>query len=79
MSVEEYLRTSFSDGDSEYIDGRIVQRNMGDIDHGELQTQIVTYFRKRYPQFWSVVEVRVQVKPSRFRVPDLCQIGRAHV
>ncbi len=27
VSAEEYLRTSFTDGDREYVDGRIVERN----------------------------------------------------
>ena len=29
VSVEEYLHTSYPDGDREYVDGRIVERNMG--------------------------------------------------
>jgi hypothetical protein len=29
MSVEEYLKTSFEDADCEYLDGEIVERNMG--------------------------------------------------
>ena len=32
VSVEEYLRTSYSDGDREYIDGRVVERNFADQD-----------------------------------------------
>ena len=50
VSVEEYLHTSYPDGDREYVDGRIVERNMGEVDHGD---------------------VRVQVRPTRFRVPDI--------
>ena len=34
VSVEEYLRTSYPDGDCEYVDGEIVERNVGEIDHG---------------------------------------------
>ena len=33
VSVEEYLRTSFPDADREYIDGRIVERNVGTGSH----------------------------------------------
>ena len=75
VSVEEYLNTSFPDGDCEYVDGRIVERNLGEIDHSDLQTSIAAYLRARYPQFWAGVEVRVQVKPSRFRVPDICLVA----
>ena len=40
VSVEEYLRTSYPDADREYIDGRIVERNVGEVDHSDLQTAI---------------------------------------
>jgi Uma2 family endonuclease len=72
LSVEEYLGTSFQDGDREYIDGRVVERAMGEIDHADWQTGLVAFLRARYPHFWSAVEVRVQVTPTRFRVPDVC-------
>ena len=72
VSVEEYLNTSFSDGDREYIDGQIVERNLGEFDHSDLQTAVAVYLRTHYPKFWSGVEVRVQVKRTRFRVPDVC-------
>jgi len=71
ISVEEYLRTSFSDGDREYVDGRIVERNMGEVDHSDVQTCAAYYLRSHYRKFWAGVEVRVQVKRTRFRVPDV--------
>ena len=33
MTVEEYLRTSF-DPDCEYVDGEVLERNVGETDHG---------------------------------------------
>jgi Uma2 family endonuclease len=75
VSVEEYLRTSYPDGDCEYVDGEIVERNVGEIDHGSLQTRIVIYLATHYPKFWATVEVRVQVKSSRFRVPDVTLVA----
>ena len=74
VSVEEYLNTSFEDGDREYLDGRIVERNWGEIEHGDLQSATATYLRNYYPALWAAVEVRVQVKPTRFRVPDICVV-----
>jgi Uma2 family endonuclease len=74
LSVEEYLGRSFQDGDREYVDGRVVERNVGEIDHADWQTGLVAFLRARYPQFWSAVEVRVQVAPTRFRVPDVCLV-----
>jgi hypothetical protein len=31
MGVSEYLRTNFEGPDCEYLDGEIVERNMGEI------------------------------------------------
>jgi Uma2 family endonuclease len=72
ISVEEYLQTSYDGADREYVDGRIVERNVGEFDHSDLQTSIAAYLRQHYKQFWSGVELRVQVKRTRFRVPDVC-------
>jgi Uma2 family endonuclease len=71
VSVEEYLRTSYPDGDREYVDGQIVERNVGEVDHSDVQTAIATYVRYKYKNLWVGVEVRVQVRTTRFRVPDI--------
>jgi Uma2 family endonuclease len=73
VSVEEYLNTSY-DPDCDYVDGRVVERNLGELDHSDLQSEIVVYFRVRGMQ-WGIhafAEQRVQVTPTRFRVPDIC-------
>jgi Uma2 family endonuclease len=75
VSVEQYLRTSYPDGDCEYVDGEIVERNMGEIDHAGLQSRILIYLANHYPKFWAAVAVRVQVKSSRFRVPDVTLVA----
>ena len=78
VSVEEYLRTSFPDADREYIDGRIVERNVGEVDHSDLQTAIAHYLRTHYKKrVWAGVEVRVQVKKTRFRIPDVTVVAGA--
>ena len=42
ISVEDYLHTSFEDGDREYVDGRIVERNVEEInDYLEFGVQYV--------------------------------------
>ncbi|HYM12347.1 MAG TPA: Uma2 family endonuclease [Bryobacterales bacterium] len=74
VSVDEYLHTSFPDGDREYIDGVILERNFGEIDHAGVQSRILICLATHYPQFWAAVEVRVQVQASRFRVPDVCLV-----
>jgi Uma2 family endonuclease len=75
VPVEEYLRTSFPDGDREYVDGRVVERNLGDLPHSNVQTRICVYLAVHYPKFWSGVEVRVQVRAKRFRIPDVTLIA----
>jgi Uma2 family endonuclease len=73
VSVEEYLHTSYHP-DCDYVDGRLVERNLGELDHSSLQREIVFFFRLRRKQ-WHVhvfPEQRVQVSPTRFRIPDVC-------
>jgi hypothetical protein len=48
VSVEEYLRTSFPDADREYVDGRIVERNVGEVDDSDVQSSIPHYLRTHY-------------------------------
>jgi len=75
ISVAEYLATSYRP-DCDYIDGHIEERNLGEWDHANLQTAVAAYFRTRRKQWGviAVVEQRVQVKPNRFRIPDVCVV-----
>ena len=75
ISVSEYLSTSYRP-DCDYVDGRIVERNVGEKDHSKLQAQLTIYLGARAKQ-WRIhvfVEQRVQVKATRFRVPDVCVV-----
>jgi len=75
ISVEQYLRTSYRP-DRDYVDGEVVERNLGELDHGWTQTAVAAYFfvrRKRW-KITVVTELRVQVKPTRFRIPDICVV-----
>jgi Uma2 family endonuclease len=72
VSVEDYLSTSYSP-DREYIDGRIVERNLGEKTHSTIQGNVFGRFwdrRKKLP-FRAFVEQRVQVSSTRFRIPDV--------
>jgi Uma2 family endonuclease len=75
ISAEEYLSTSFPDGDRDYLEGQILERNMGEVEHSDLQTGLAVFLRMHYPKFWAGVAVRVQVKDRRFRVPDVCLVA----
>lgn len=75
LSVEEYLATSYRP-DCDYVDGQLEERNVGEWDHGKLQMAIAAYLfarRKRWG-IQVVPEQRVQVKPDRFRIPDVCVV-----
>jgi Uma2 family endonuclease len=75
VSVEEYLHTSYRP-DCDYVDGKVQERNLGEFDHGSTQSEIVFYLRSRYGLRRRVItELRVQVKPARFRVPDICVLA----
>ena len=75
VSVEEYLNTSYRP-DCDYVDGVVLERNVGENDHSGLQFEICYYYRVRRGQWglWAFPEQRVQVTPTRFRVPDVCVI-----
>src|SRR6266852_5074711 len=75
ISVEEYLTTSYRP-DCDYVDGQVVERNLGELDHSWLQAILIAYFFARRKEWGiSVVpEQRVQVKPARFRIPDVCVV-----
>jgi Uma2 family endonuclease len=77
VSVEEYLNTSYPDGDREYVDGAIVERNLGTTDHAYWQSRILFYLMSNHADLWSVVEARVQVKATRFRIPDVTCLKKA--
>lgn len=70
IPVEEYLSTVYQP-DCDYVDGHLVERNVGEMDHGDAQVSCASYVRAKCKGYWAVVEVRVQVKPNRFRIPDV--------
>src|SRR5436309_895327 len=77
VPVEEYLSTSYPDGDREYLDGQIVERNMGEHQHARVQSLIISYLLLHYRQFWSAVEARLRVSADRYRIPDVCLLSGA--
>ena len=72
VTVEEYLRTAYRP-DCEYVDGRVEERNLGEYDHGLLQTLLATLFTNNRNDWGvrAVTDVRLQVSTHRFRVPDV--------
>jgi Uma2 family endonuclease len=72
VPVEEYLHTLYRP-DCDYVDGVLVERNVGEIDHQMAQQELVFFLRERR-KLWGIFpvqELRVQVSPTRYRVPDV--------
>jgi Uma2 family endonuclease len=77
VSLSEYLRSSYSP-DCDYVDGELQERNVGELDHAEVEGALVQWFRNHGSE-WNiraVPEMRVQTGPSRFRIADVCLIAR---
>jgi Uma2 family endonuclease len=75
ISVAEYLSTSYRP-DCEYLDGVVLERNLGEWDHSRLQYRLAVEISAQEKRLGmrGVVEQRVQVRPNRFRVPDVCVV-----
>src|SRR5580658_6276862 len=77
ISVTEYLNTSYRP-DRDYLDGVVLERNLGERDHSQPQALLAAYFLVRRKEWglWALTEQRVQVTERRFRVPDVCVLHR---
>lgn len=78
VSVEEYLSSSY-EPDMEYIDGQLEERNVGEIEHSDVIAGIMEWFL-RHAKEWNIrvrPDVRTQVGPTRFRVPDIVICSRS--
>ena len=73
VSIHEYLSTSYRP-DCDYVDGEVQERILGEFDHARLQMAVAGYYFARRKEWGITVvpEQRVQVSPTRFRVPDVC-------
>ncbi len=76
ISVGEYLKNSYRP-DCDFVDGRIEERNVGEHDHAALQAALILWFGQQQ-QEWNIEvlpEQRIQISPTRFRVPDVCLVS----
>ena len=72
MPVEEYLRTVY-EPDAEFVDGAIVERNLGEHPHSVVQVRLVEIFyelKKKHPVHCRT-ELRMRLAPARIRIPDV--------
>jgi Uma2 family endonuclease len=76
IPVEEYLRSSY-DPDMEYVDGRLVERNVGEYFHGRLQSLLAALLgsRERQGRYHVFTVLRIRNGPTRYRIPDICVVA----
>ncbi|WP_419804658.1 Uma2 family endonuclease [Terriglobus sp.] len=75
VPVEEYLSHTYRP-DRDYVNGKILRRHLGERWHASVQLMISMIFGQHRHE-WGLVplpEQRVQVKPDRYRVPDICVV-----
>ncbi len=77
IPVEVYLRSDY-EPDAEFVDGEVEPRPMGEYDHATWQYAIQQWFAQHAKE-WNIrvrSELRVQVSPTRYRVPDVVVFDR---
>jgi Uma2 family endonuclease len=73
ISVEEYLHTVYWP-DCDYVDGELVDRNVGGKSHAKAQWKIMLLLQQGRAK-WNIFptqETRVQISQTRYRIPDIC-------
>lgn len=72
IPVEEYLRTVYRP-DCDYVDGEVLERNMGEKPHSRLQKFFINFFESLEEEydFETLPEQRLQISPTRYRIPDV--------
>jgi Uma2 family endonuclease len=75
IPVEVYLTTVYRP-DCDYVDGEVLERTLGEREHSYVQVALSSYFFNRRKVLGIEVypEQRVQVKPRRYRIPDVCVV-----
>lgn len=73
VTVGEYLGSVYRP-DVDYVDGELEERNVGEFDHADIQKAVLLVLaaQERKAGVRAMQELRVQVSPTRFRVPDVC-------
>ena len=72
VPVEEYLHTLYRP-DCDYVEGELVDRNVGLLTHQMAIREVLFYFYERR-SLWDIfviLSLRVRISPSRYRVPDV--------
>lgn len=77
ISLDEYLHSVW-EPDREYVNGEVLERNMGEKDHGAWQAALVALLRawRQSANIQVIPELRVRTMPRQYRVPDVVVLDR---
>lgn len=72
VTVEEYLGTAYRP-DCDYVDGEVLDRNVGEYSHSSVQAILLFLLMQASPDLELRVkpELRIRVSSTRYRVPDI--------
>ncbi len=72
ISMEEYLHSIYHP-DRDFVDGRLEERNVGEVKHSLLQAELALWFgiRRKEWRIRVMTELRTRVSASRVRLPDV--------
>jgi Uma2 family endonuclease len=76
LSITDYLNTTY-DPDLEYVDGRLVERNVGKWEHARVQALLAIWFGQHEAE-WSIqtaTDIRTRVAWTKVRLPDVLLVG----
>lgn len=78
ISVAEYLSTTYRP-DCDFVDGMLKPRNVGEQPHASILTIVGSIFHERRVAWYvrALLAPRVQITPTRFRIPDVCILRRS--
>lgn len=73
MTVDEYRHARFDGADRDFVDGEVIERNMGELPHARVQGELFHRIRLVAERLGLQVlpEIRIQVSATRFRVADI--------
>jgi Uma2 family endonuclease len=77
VTVQEYLATSYRP-DCDYVDGVLIERNVGTRDHSLTHGEVFAWFRDRRAalKLAALPGQRLGVSSTRYRIPDVCVVQR---
>jgi Uma2 family endonuclease len=75
VPVEEYLSTDY-EPDCDYVDGELIDRNVGEKSHSKVQMKVAAFFYNQRAALGLHVfpELRMRLGPQKYRVPDICVV-----